>query len=188
METVLRREILVNRTLCRIFAVLSFVSLISLGAFVRIPLPFTPVPLTLQTFFVLLSGAFLGRGLGSITQITYISLGVLGLPIFSGASSGLSYLAGPTAGYLFGFILSVLFLGYYIRSVKYSFISLFSLFCLADGILLFSGAIWLKLILGGDINNYLMIGVLPFIPGDLIKAGLAAALYLRLNPRIQSVI
>ena len=90
MEALLKREVILNKTLCRVMGVLTFVILTSLGAFVRIPLPFTPVPLTLQTFFILLCGAFLGSKLGVTAQLSYMFLGVLGLPIFTGAGSGLT--------------------------------------------------------------------------------------------------
>ena len=78
MEAILRKEILVNKTISRIIGLLTFIILTSLGAFVRLPLPFTPVPITLQTFFVLLSGAFLGSRLGISAQLGYILLGIFG--------------------------------------------------------------------------------------------------------------
>ena len=76
MEALLKREIILNKTLCRAMGVLTFVILTSLGAFVRIPLPFSPVPITLQTFFVLLSAALLGSNLGTISQLSYLLLGI----------------------------------------------------------------------------------------------------------------
>jgi biotin transport system substrate-specific component len=97
MEALLRKEIILNKTLCRVIGIAVFIILTSLGAFVRIPLPFSPVPLTLQTFFVLLGGALLGSNLGALSQLSYIFLGVLGLPVFSGAGSGLSYFWAPPA-------------------------------------------------------------------------------------------
>lgn len=187
MEAILRKEVIVNRTLCRIIGVAVFVALMGLGAFVRLPLPFTPVPITLQTFFVLLSGAFLGSNLGVITQLCYILLGVSGLPIFTAAGSGLFYLFGPTAGYLSGFILASFLVGKLIRRSKNSFISTFGLFCLADLILLLCGIIWLKLILGYSLAKLLFIGFIPFIPGDLLKALAASVLYLKLKPRLKEI-
>ena len=87
MEVILKKELVLNKAACRIIGVAIFVVLTSLGAFVRIPLPFTPVPLTLQTMFVLLSGAFLGSGLAATAQLGYILLGLSGVPIFTGAGS-----------------------------------------------------------------------------------------------------
>ncbi|MDD5729871.1 MAG: biotin transporter BioY, partial [Candidatus Omnitrophica bacterium] len=158
MEALLNREMITNKALCRALGVITFVTLISLGAFVRLPLPFTPVPLTLQTFFVLLSAAFLGANLGAATQVTYIMLGVLGLPVFTGAGAGLLYFAGPTSGYILGFIVASLFLG---RALKYSgnnMAQITALFIAADLIILFCGVLWLKFIFGYAWLQLLAIG------------------------------
>ena len=187
MEAVLKREVILNKTLCRVMGVLTFVILTSLGAFVRIPLPFSPVPITLQTFFVLLSGALLGSNLGTISQLSYLLLGVSGLPVFTGAGSGIFYLLGPTGGYIFGFVLAASFVG---RSIKYLPRNLFAVFALlffADLILLSCGVIWLKLLSGYGLAKLLMIGFIPFIPGDLLKALAAAAIYLKLKSRLAAI-
>jgi biotin transport system substrate-specific component len=185
METILNKEIIFNRTLTRFLGVLIFVICTSLGAFVRIPLPFSPVPLTLQTFFVLLSGAFLGSGLGAVTQASYIFLGLLGVPIFSGAGSGWLYFFGPTAGYLVGFILAALFIGKFIKYARNSLFYTFVVFCLGDLMLLVSGVIWLKVIFGYSLGKLLFIGFLPFVAGDLVKVFCASVIYLKLKPRLK---
>jgi biotin transport system substrate-specific component len=169
MEAILKREIIVNKTARRIIGVFTFTIFTSLGAFVRIPLPFTPVPITLQTFFVLLSGAFLGGGLGPLSQLSYIFLGAVGLPVFCGAGSGLFYLLGPTGGYLLGFILASLFTG---RKIRYSKDNLFSIFCVlftADLILLSCGVLWLKIILGYPFVKLLSLGLYLFLPVIYLK-------------------
>ncbi len=186
MEALLKREIILGKTACRVTGVSVFVMLTILGAFVRIPLGFTPVPITLQTFFVLLSGAFLGS-LGSLSQIIYICLGIAGLPIFAGAGSGLFYLLGPTGGYIAGFILASLFVS---RFIKYSDNSLFShfvIFLLGDLVILSSGVIWLKFLLGYPLNRLLFLGFIPFLPGDLLKAFFAAVLFIKLRGRIKEI-
>ncbi len=187
METILKREVISNKALIRVISVSAFVVLMTIGAFVRIPLAFTPVPITLQTFFVLLSGAILGTNLGVITQLSYIILGVSGLTIFSGGSNGLLYLFGPTGGYLIGFIFAALFLGKFIKHCQNNLFSIFILFCLADFMLLFCGVIWLKFILGYSLMRTMIIGFIPFIPGDLLKAMAAALIYLRLKPRLKEI-
>jgi biotin transport system substrate-specific component len=184
IEAVLKREIVANKIVSTIIGVIAFVVLTSLGAFVRIPLPFTPVPVTLQTFFVLLSGLFLGNP-GAISQVLYVLLGVAGLPIFSGAGSGLLYFSGPTAGYMFGFILAALFLGKFVKQVKGNLFYLLIILCLADLIILSCGTLWLKNILGISFRKSLLLGFTPFIPGDLLKISVAASLYLRLQSRLQ---
>ncbi|MFH0762905.1 MAG: biotin transporter BioY [Candidatus Omnitrophota bacterium] len=187
MEAILNREIILHRIACRAIGVAVFVILTSLGAFVRIPLPFTPVPITLQTFFVLLCGLFLGRRLAAVTQASYLLLGVLGLPIFSGAGSGLAYLFGPTGGYLFGFILAALVAGAFAKFTKGSFFLTFIILCLADLVLLSSGVLWLKVIFGYSFNRLLVIGFIPFVAGDLLKVLAAAVIYSRFQPRIDKV-
>jgi biotin transport system substrate-specific component len=187
LEAVLNKEIIVNKTLCRIIGVLAFIILTALGAFVRIPLPFSPVPITLQTFFVLLSGAFLGSNLGAITQLSYISLGVLGLPVFTGAGSGLLYLFGPTGGYLVGFVFASFLIGRCIRYNENNFLFILALFCLGDLILLCTGVIWLKVIFGYNLKKLLFVGFIPFIGGDILKAGFASSLYLRAKSRLKEI-
>jgi biotin transport system substrate-specific component len=188
MEAVLKREIIVNKQLCRMFAIASFVILTSLGAFVRIPLPFTPVPLTLQTFFVLLAGALLGSRLGAITQLSYIFIGILGLPVFTAVGGGLGYLSGPTAGYLCGFVAASFFLGQFISSTRRNWRVVFLLFCAADLLLLVCGAVWLKIIFGLNAKTAFLIGILPFIWGDILKAAAASVVYTKLAPRAREIL
>nr|WP_269848331.1 biotin transporter BioY [Methanosarcina horonobensis] len=83
-----------------------FAALTAAGAYIQIPIPFSPVPVTLQVFFVLLAGSMLKSKWGSLSMVVYTLLGIAGLPVFAGGSSGLGVLLGPTGGYIFGFILA----------------------------------------------------------------------------------
>jgi biotin transport system substrate-specific component len=188
VEAILRRELITNKQLCRLTAVLFSVILVSLGAFVRIPLPFTPVPLTLQTFFVLLSAGLLGRKLGLTAQLSYVLLGALGLPVFTNAAAGLSYFFSPTAGYLAGFILATFFVSGAIRSVKNNPLSVLLVFYTGSMIILLSGSIWLKLALGISLSQALAIGCLPFVPGDLLKVAAVTCIYLKLRSRAAEIL
>lgn len=188
MQTmILQREIVTHKVASKVLGVSFFMICTALGAFVRIPLPFTPVPLTLQTFFVLLSGACLGGNLGATSQLGYLLIGLAGLPVFANAGSGLAYLLGPTAGYLFGFIFASFFSG---RLIKYREDNLFwvilSLFC-ADLILLCSGVFWLKLLFGYTLKKLLFIGFFPFLPGDLLKVIAAAWIFARIKSRLKAI-
>ncbi len=187
MVAVLKKEIIVNKTICRLIGVAAFIVLTGLGAFVRIPLPFTPVPLTLQTFFVLLSGAFLGSGLGALTQISYLFLGAAGVSLFSGVASGPYYLLGPTGGYLLGFVIAAFFLGQALKYSARSFFLTFVLFCVADVMLLSCGVLWLKVLTGYPFSKLIFIGFVPFIAGDIVKAFIAASLYKSLKTRIEHI-
>ncbi|MFQ6067171.1 MAG: biotin transporter BioY, partial [bacterium] len=148
----------------------------ALGAFVWIPLPFTPVPITLQTFFVLLGGAVLGRRLGALSQILYLGLGSLGLPIFAGVSGGLSRLVGPTGGYLIGFVLAAHLVGRMAERGKASLWSLMLIMGVGEAIILFSGTLWLAWVLRIGIGQSLCLGLIPFLPGDLVKLMGAASI------------
>lgn len=144
---------------------------------VKVPLPFTPVPLTGQTFAVLLVGAALGskRALGSM--VLYLALGALGLPVFAGGASGVAYLSGATLGYLVGFVIAAYLIGLMAergleRSVRTSFIP----FLAGTLIIYICGVAWLSLVLG-SLSRAVAAGLLPFLIGDSIKL-IAAALAL----------
>ena len=183
METILNRPVAVNKTLSRVLAVSCFILLTGLGAFVRIPLPFTPVPLTLQTFFVLLSGALLGRKLGFISQAGYLLLGLLGVPLFTGYTAGALYFYGVTAGYIVGFLPAALISASLKKEDHWGVV--FAKLSLADAVILAAGTLWLKLSLGISLGAAALLGFVPFIVGDLLKIFVGAALYKKLYLRIR---
>lgn len=109
-----------------VFAAL-FAALTGAVAWFKIPLPFTPVPITLQTLMVLLSGAMLGAYYGALAMIIYLILGAIGLPVFAGGSSGVAALLGPTGGYLFSYPVAAFVIGYILQKKKLNaFIRYFS--------------------------------------------------------------
>lgn len=188
METIINKELIIDKKICRVAAVGVFIVLTALSAFVRIPLPFTPVPLTLQTFFVLLSGALLGRKLGAFTQVSYMLLGLAGQQVFTGSGSGSLYLLGPTGGYIIGFILAAYFSGSFLtgkeKSSAYVFLKLLS----ADLIILLSGTLWLKTSLSCSLSKAFLLGFLPFLFGDILKVILATAVYKKIHLRIKGAL
>ena len=142
-----------------------------------IPLPWTPVPITAQTFAVLCSGLFLGRKYGVLSQVIYIALGVAFIPWFGGMTGGLEVLLGSTGGFLIGFIIASYFVG--MISEKYAEARSFRKMALTIGIANFAliyipGLAGLALFLsmqGTPVGIYdlLMMGLVPFIAGDLVK-------------------
>ena len=171
---------------------LGVAALTGLLAQVRIPLPWSPVPVTGQTFAVLLAGVLLGKYWGGISLGMYAGLGVAGLPWFAGGSSGLGYLAGPTGGYIIGFILASLFVGHftdtYLRSrsfVSMLAIMLFANFVLVYGPGLLQLGLWANLVKGQPTSfaALLGMGVIPFIAGDVTKAILAAVIARGITPK-----
>ena len=184
MDTaLLHKEIVLPKAVYNVAAVSAFVILTVCGAYIRIPLPFTPVPITLQTFFVLLCAAFLGTRLAVITQLTYLSLGVIGIPVFAGSIG--SGLLGPTAGYLYGFVVAVFWIGRLLPTSKDSLLRTLLILYSADILLLTCGLLWLKFMFGGSLGRLLWIGVIPFLPGDAIKAFAAAVVYHVCKPRLR---
>ncbi len=158
-----------------------FACLTVVGAIIAIPLPFTLIPLTLQIPFTLSSGIVLGPKKGALSQLLYLFLGGIGLPVFAQFQSGFSMLFGPTAGFLWGFILSAYLTGWLYQ--RFRFQSLFQLYLIlfAGLITIYcSGVIGMVLILKYSIIEAITVGVLPFIPIDLLKLLLTAIVVRRL--------
>lgn len=150
------------------FVVLGFSALVAVCAQISIPLPFTPVPITGQTFGVLLTGALLGRIRGTLSLVSYVGIGSLGVPVFARTGGPASY------GYLAGFVLAAFVVGWlaergWDRTFWRSVLAM-----LAGNVLLYIPAVlWLAGFVGAD--KAIPLGLLPFIPGDTIKLLLAAA-------------
>jgi biotin transport system substrate-specific component len=148
------------------------------GARVSVPLPFTPVPLSLQTLAVLLSGALLGARAGAASQATYLALGFMGVPVFALPGSGPGYFLGPTGGYLAGFVLASFVTGLAMRRLRPLGAIGTSLAFLAGSVALYAcGLAWLTLSLGGDVGGALSAGFFPFIPSDLAKIAMATGIH-----------
>lgn len=179
MEIALNREVLESASARKTIAIVFFLSATIMGAFVRLPLPFTPVPVTLQTFFVLLAGAYLGAGAGASSQLLYVVLGAAGAPIFAGAACGLSSIFGPTGGYLLGFAAAAFLIGALKPFCEASYPRLLGLFLLAAFVILLLGTLWLKAVLNVPAGTAFGLGMAPFIAGDLFKACAASLVYWR---------
>lgn len=194
LEQVSSREIVSSRWLVKTIGVGSFIILTTLGAYVWIPLPFTPVPLTLQTFFVLLSGAVLGGRLGALSQLGYWLVGGLGLPLFAGGTFGFNALFGPTGGYLIGFIVASWVVGWLTSDKKIGGRyaptggrNPAATFIVGSSIILFFGAGWLAIVLHCSMKKAIFLGVLPFIPGDILKIILATLIYKKFHLRFRQI-
>jgi biotin transport system substrate-specific component len=148
----------------------------------QIAIPLWPVPITGQTLAVLLVGVTLGAVRGGIALALYALLGIVGLPVFSDASSGWSVIAGPTGGYIVGFIFAAIFTGWlaqrqWDRKLLWAFLAF-----LAGSVIPFAiGLPWLAAALGGyglpnDLQSVLASGLYPFIVGGVIKAALGAGI------------
>lgn len=148
----------------------------ALAAQVSIPLPFTPVPLTLQTFAVLAGAAALGAERAVIAQVLYIALAVAGVPVLAGGASGHEVVVGATGGYLIGFVLASYVVGRISSNGASTKSGKTALAFLAGSVLIYAlGAPWLAFTTGNTITWAIVNGVVPFLVGDLIKAVAAGA-------------
>jgi biotin transport system substrate-specific component len=150
-------------------------ALLTLSAKVNLPLPY--VPMTLQTLVVLVIGTAYGWRLGSATLLAYLAAGAIGLPVFVGPVGGLAPLAGPTAGYLFGFVGAAFVTGWLAeRGWDRSVLLLFVAMALGHLLILAAGFGWLAFGKKLGVEKAWLVGVAPFIAAALIKNALGAAL------------
>ncbi|MCB1379295.1 MAG: biotin transporter BioY [Alphaproteobacteria bacterium] len=155
----------------KVMLVLAGVALLTLSA--KIQVPFWPVPMTLQTLAVLLIGATYGARLAGSTLIAYLAAGAVGVPVFA-TGAGLAYMAGPTAGYLAGFLVAAVVVGWLAdRGHGRGIVSALVVFAIGEVAIFALGTGWLSVLIGPD--KAVSAGLLPFIPGEALKLALATA-------------
>jgi len=158
-------------------------ALIAAGAYVAIPIG--PVPVVLQNLFVFLAGLLLGSRWGVASVGVYLFAGALGLPVFAGGIGGIGRLVGPTGGYLVGFLPAVFVIGLIAeRAENGVFIEVIAMVCGTVIIYLF-GVTWLKLLTNMTLSKTLVIGMYPFLLGDIIKIAAAVPIVRALRPVIR---
>lgn len=161
-----------------------FAALTAVGAVVSVPVG--AVPFTLQVMFTLLAGAVLGSRLGALSQVCYVLMGLIGLPVFSLRRAGIGVLVGPTGGFLAGFVLGAWVVGWLVprlhrRGTWFGALGVFAAMLLGAVAIYVPGIAWLAWHLDGLAPA--LAAMVAFIPVDLIKAALASALYLALEAR-----
>jgi len=148
-----------------------------ISAQVVIPLPFTPVPMTLQTFAILFGAAAIGPYKSTLAQFIYLLIAAIGFPVLASDKGGVEALFGATAGYLFAFLVSSYVVGLVAKQLSTrKFINVFVGFFLGIFLIYFFGATWLAFYTGNGLAYGISKGVLPFVLGDIVKALLAASL------------
>jgi biotin transport system substrate-specific component len=146
---------------------------IALAISAKVQVPFWPVPMTMQTFVVLMIGLHFGPRLAALSVLAYLAEGAAGLPVFS-TGSGLAFLAGPTGGYLFGFLLSALVVSAAVqRGYANSIAGLLAVLIVGDIIIFGFGFSRLATLIGSE--KAYVAGVLPFLPAEALKIALAVA-------------
>ena len=166
------RVLTANRPVALSLAVLVFAVLTALGAHVAVPLGFTPVPMTLQTLFVLLAGLLLGPAAGAASQLIYLGLGVTGVPVFAMGAAGPPWLLGPTGGYLMAFPAAAALAGWIAGRERHR-IRTGAALVAATALIFALGAGWLSVVTELGSREVFAAGVQPFLPGALIKAAIA---------------
>ena len=167
----------------RVIAVLLGATLVAIAAQIAIPLPGTPVPMTLQPLAVLLVGGLLGPGLGASAMLLYLALGAAGLPVFTPYGlPGVARLLGPTGGYLLAYPVAAFVVGR-IADDGRRFVRL-AVAALAGIVLIHLGGLAQLVMLTGNVSGAARLGTLPFVLSDLVKVPLVALL---LKPTVSSL-
>lgn len=158
-----------------------FAALIAVLGYLIIPLPFSPVPITGQTLAVMLAGCVLTPLQAGLSVITFIFMGAIGIPVFSGGTAGIGIIFGTKGGYLLGFLIGSIVISL-IRG-KSNSIPRMIFACVIGGIIIVYvlGVPWLSHITGMGIHKAFTVGALPFIPGDLMKAIVAGFIAKKIN-------
>ncbi len=154
---------------------------IAILAQITIPIPFSPVPITGQTIGVIIVGVLLGPWKGALAVISYIFEGAIGLPVFANFSAGFHVVIGPTAGYIWSFVIGAFIIGFLDKlGLTSSFILSFLSCLVVTTLILIIGALYLA-ILQGSLESALVMGFYPFLVGDLVKSFLSASLIVGLK-------
>ena len=170
----------------RALAVAAAALVVAASAQVSVPVPLSPVPMTLQPLAVLAVGGLLGAAAGGAALALYLALGLLGLPVFFAGGAGIGHVLGPTGGYLLAFPAAAAVAGRFAGSPPT--LGRVLLGCaLAMAVIHAGGAAQLA-ILGGDPGFAVRVGFVPFLTGDLLKVGIAAAVILGLGPKLRALL
>jgi biotin transport system substrate-specific component len=153
-----------------LLCIVGFSLLTALSAQLEIHLPFTPVPVTGQTFMVLLSGAVLGSRRGFASQALYLAEGAAGMPVFAGGAFSVACLFGPTGGYLWSYPIAAGLLGWLVeRGAARRVSSLAASLVFCDALILLFGTAWLRTEFGMSFRQAVLLGIYPFLVGDALK-------------------
>jgi biotin transport system substrate-specific component len=161
-----------------------FASITAILAQISIPLPFSTVPLTMQVFAVTISGVILGAKRGFVSQLIYILLGSIGMPVFAQMSGGLGIVLGYTGGFIMAFPIMTLLIGYISEKTDKIYYVMISMI-LALIINYTIGTLWYSFVAGVGFVEGFMVCVAPFIISDIIKLGLATSIGINIKRRMK---
>jgi biotin transport system substrate-specific component len=162
-----------------------FAALTAVLGLVSIPLPFSPVPVSGQSLGIMLAGSVLTVKQAAFSVLTFVLIGAVGVPVFSGLTGGLGILVGPRGGYYLGFLVGAIVIallrGQSSNPWRLALANLIG----GIGVVYLFGVAWLSVVTGMSFEKAVMAGALPFIPGDLFKVFAASAIGAAINKRLQ---
>ncbi|EPY2282349.1 biotin transporter BioY [Clostridium sporogenes] len=164
-----------------------FATIIGVSSYITIPLPISPVPVTAQSLAVMLAGCVLTPIQAALSMVTFLLMGVIGIPVFSGGRAGIGIIVGKTGGYLIGFFIGAIIISLLVRKNK-SLVNMI-IACFIGGIVVVHilGSAWLGQVTSIGIKKAFLLGSAPFIPGDLIKAVVAAFIGRKLSKSMKRI-
>lgn len=172
----------------RLTVVALFAAIISISSYLSIPLPFSPVPLTLQTFAIMLAGLILAPVEAGASLGVFLLLGAIGLPVYSGGTSGVGVLFGATGGYLFGFLAGAVVISL-LKGKTISFVRMLIASTIGGVVVVYAiGVPWLAAYTGMDIGQAFTVGAVPFLIGDAIKVFVAATGAVTLRKQLKHIL
>lgn len=169
-----------SMAMCALFAAITAV-------LSQIVIPIGPVPISLSTLAVFLAGGLLGARDGTVSQLIYVLLGIVGVPVFSGFSGGLGKIAGPTGGYILGYIFMALVIGLLIPHCRNRLRYILPVFVLGLIVCYAFGTVWYMVLTHTGIGAAMMTCVIPFLPGDAAKIALAGVLTVKLSKPVRKL-
>ena len=162
-----------------------FATLIAVSGYISIPLPFSTVPVTAQTLAVMLAGCLLPVGHAASSVLVFLLMGTVGLPVFSGGTAGLGIVLGKTGGYLIGFVAGAAVIAA-LKGRKPGFFRLLAVNAIGGIVVVYAfGVLWLNYVTGIGISKAIIFGAVPFLPGDIVKAAVAALVSAKLSKHIR---
>ena len=179
LSSVLTREISLTGSARSLIMTVLFAFLTFAGAMIRIPLPMTPVPVTLQTFVLFMAVYYLKPKELGMSQLIYVIVGLVGAPVFAAGVTGMLALVGPTAGYLAGFIVAGVVMCLIKEKIRPGFAGMAAVFAAGITIIYIMGAVHLVLAYKMSVANAFLAGIAPFLAADAAKLLIASSFALK---------
>lgn len=177
IAAILKKEIAIPTGLVTPLIIALFSFLTFAAAMIKIYTPLSPVPFTMQTFVLFMSIYYLNGRQAGLSQAVYIMAGLIGAPVFASGAAGMLSLVAPTAGYLIGFVVAAVLMGFAASKIKLNYFSAFALFTAGSAILLALGTAHLYFFYKMGLREAFTAGFAPFIAVEIAKAAAAAGFY-----------